>query len=338
MADQPPPKAAIPFPTSRKPRSVDLYSADVIPIKPAFTVDGWRREHGLGMLWAQPGGLKTHTALLSMNTLLLDSGPPTLFGCPFLHIRRRYKRALWIATEESAGILRYKADEVVAGLKKDRITGEFRFIYATELKQRVTLLDLESILGYEGPFDGVILDSLTGLRPRNVGAKNIEWDRDNDAANDMCLMLRGIAYQFKTDIEFLHHTGRDTSKGYRGPTDWWASVDTMIGLTPAEGGLTKVIPQKNRDGILLKPFFMRQTWGQGSFALVYDSEAADAETFSKGRIHSYMVAFGPMTCPEIVKELKVSRSTVKRSLADATMFQPTGEERKQSPEFKAVPA
>ena len=118
----------------------------------------------------------------------------------------------------------------------------------------------------------MILDSLTGLRPKQVNGQTVRWDLDNDAANEQCLMLRGLAERHKVAIVLIHHTGRDQSRGYRGPTDWWASADVMLGLVPDDGRV-RVQLEKNRDGRLVKPFILTPAWGAEGFYLTYGGSA-----------------------------------------------------------------
>jgi hypothetical protein len=154
---------------------------------------------------------------------------------------------LWIATEEDASALRYKADWIKRGLDVENLDGTILYRFAADPRRRLTLDDLAEIIDVDGPLDSIVLDSLTGLRPRKVDGERVKWDLDNDAANEMCLSLRALTAEHQIALQICHHTGRDTTRGYRGATDWWASADVMLGLVP-DARRTKVLVEKNRDG------------------------------------------------------------------------------------------
>lgn len=256
-------------------RAVNLYDASIVPTRPEFTVKNLIRRAGLHLVWAEPSAGKTWTLLRACHELLADTGRGRLWGHPELWINRRWKRALWIATEEDAPTLRYKAEWVRRGLNLAKLEGELLYLFAAA-HPRVTLEHLPEIIRTEGPLDAIILDSLTGLRPKTVNGERVRWDVDNDAANEMCLRLRAMATEHALAIFLVHHTGRDASKGYRGPTDWWASADVMFGLIP-DGGRAKVKVEKNRDGRRVPAFFLSPAWDgsdeAGTYTLAYEGAA-----------------------------------------------------------------
>jgi len=305
--------------TERGPRrpgltGADVFSASVQPRHPKFAVDHLLRLAGLHLVWAQPSGGKTWTLLRWMMEMLLAEGPITLTGNADLRVRSRYRKVLWISTEEDTPGIRAKADMVCQGLGVKRPDGAFVHFWASAPGRRITLDDLPAILQDQGPVDAIVLDSLTGLRPKTVGGQRVQWDRDNDAANDQCLALRGLASTHETAIIIVHHTGRETEKGYRGPTDYWASVDVMLGLVPDRAaGKTKVYPQKNRDGIVLDSFYLVPRWGPDGFQLDYDGQAKPL-TPATEKVLLFVRARGSASQVEIVKETGLSRATVIRSI------------------------
>lgn len=321
------------------PRAVNLYDPDVTPIPAEFAVSDFIRRKGLHLVWAPPGGLKTWTLLRWVHELLAANPLPYLTGHPDLRIQRSYRKVLWIATEEDAGGLRFRADKVKLGLGKGyEMGGELRHLWAADPRHRITLDDLPSIIDVEGPLDAVVLDSLTGLRPKVVDGQRVKWDLDNEAANEQCLMLRGLAGTRDVALKLVHHTGRDLARGYRGPTDWWASADVMFGLMPDDGGRTKVIPEKNRDGRVLAPFWLRPSWGPDGFYLEYAGGAPKGSLTGKAKdADRYLRSVGSASQAEIEKAVHCSHATAREvsvRCVGAGLWEPTGETRGKSPVYR----
>jgi hypothetical protein len=320
-------------------RSVDLYGPDVIPAPPDFTVANLIRRSGLHLVWAEPGGGKTWALLRWAHELMLSPRPSRLTGHPDLWINRGWSRVLWIATEEDAGTLRYKADMVLRGLD-GRLDGQIRHLFAPGPGRRITLDDLPAIIETDGPFDAVILDSLTGLRPRMVGSERVRWDVDNDAANEMCLRLRALAMEHNLAIFIVHHTSRKGSEGsYRGPTDWWASADVMFGLVP-DGGRTKVVVEKNRDGRRIAPFYLTPTWAGDTYTLDYDGGACPVKlTPTANKVLAFYQGRGRASQAEAVAAGLAARGTVQdaiRALVSVGLLYDTGNKVNGSPIYAAT--
>jgi len=311
----------------------------VPPRSPEFTVANFIRKCGLHLIWGQPSAGKTWFLLRWILELLLANTPSHLSGHPELAVNAGYSRVLWIGTEEDAGILRSKVDAVLRGLGDARLEGTLLHRWAPEPGHRLTLEDLPAILEADGPLDAIVLDSLTGLRPKTVNGEKVRWDIDNDAANEMCLMLRGLARQHDVDLFLVHHSGRDVAKGYRGPTDWWASADVQLGLVPERDGgrdQVKVIQEKNRDGRVLKPFLLTREWGPNGFLLTYDGAATagsslspsakKADAFLRGRTEASQV--------EIADGAGISRASIGRAVTectDAGLWRAAGRTKGRSP-------
>lgn len=265
------------------PRAIDLYSAGVRPERPEFTVANFIRRHGLHVAWAEPSAGKTWTLLRICHELMMATPRGRLLGHPDLWINRRWKKVLWIATEEDAGALRYKADWIRRGLgippDPGALAGEIRYLWAPQPGRRITLDDLPAILEQEAPLDAVILDSLTGLRPRMVNGERVKWDMDNDALNEMNLRLRGLAGIHQVAIFIVHHTPKDLQgrrTGPRGGIDLEASADVMFGFIPDEGR-TKVSIGKNRDGRKLPPFLLQPSWEGDRYDVEYIGPSVTAK-------------------------------------------------------------
>lgn len=316
--------------------AIDLWSPAVTPVVPAMTVQNLIRRKGLHLVWAPPGGLKTFLLLRWVHELLAVLPLPTLTGHPELRIQHSYTRVLWISTEESTGALRYRAEMVRTGLGKDfELGGKLFHMFASQ-KPRITLDDLPSIIETEGPFNAIILDSLTGLRPKTKNGVTIKWDADNDAANEACLELRGLSEQHEIAFTIVHHTGREISKGYRGPTDWWASADIMFGLVTDNGSL-KVLPEKNRDGKLLPPFHLTPSWGAEGFYVTYGGQAT-SQTISgiASEIQALIGQQGPLSQAAIANSLGCPRSTARdaiRDLVKRQVLEWTGISQSRSPVY-----
>ncbi len=323
---------------------VDLFGQEVRPELPEFSVDGLVGRGGVHLVWAPPGSLKTWAMLNLAHQLLLTPRPLCLWGVPQLRINRTYRRLLWIGTEETAGVLRSKADRVRRGLERNRGSiawGELHYVWASEPRRRITVLDLPDLLAAHGRFDGVVLDSLTGLRPRELDGKPVRWDLDNDASNTLCLMLRGLAASADVDLFLAHHSGKD-QKAYRGGVEWWASADVMAGLTREEDRV-RVLIEKSRDGRIVPAFNLVPAWSEEGFVLTYDGPAAKASRLppSAERAQAVLRERGGATSVEVQAAIGKSRSAVKgafKLLVELGRIRGTGVERGQSKVFEAVPA
>ena len=306
--DRPPSRAAT--------AAQDLYGPDVTPTSAKWRVANLIPHAGIVLVWAQPSGGKTYLLLRLSHELI--TGAQHLFGHPKLNITESHRRVLWICTEEDAGRLRARADEVSKGLGRPERQGEILHLFAATPGRSLTLDDLPEILERNGPLDVVVLDSLTGLRPKVVDGQRVRWDVDNDAANRYCLLLRELAYKHQVAIVLVHHTGREVSKGYRGPTDWWASADVMFGLEPdKQAGTVVVKPEKCRDGLLLPPWILRPTWGPDGFRVEFEGEASGAPAKLKGRaleVARFIETHG--SCPQsrIFEEVGGVRSTLQEAI------------------------
>lgn len=314
----------------------DVYSVD--PEYPDWLVRDLIPRAGMVLFWARPGAGKTFLLLRVAHELLAEPQARELLGHPDLPITRNVSRVLWIATEETAGALRARADMVSLGLGKPALRGEILHIFASQAEAPVTILDLPRILEQYQPVDLVILDSLTGLRPKQLDGRPVKWDLDNDAANVLCLMLRGLAEHYKVAIVIVHHTSRE-EKGYRGPTDWWASADVMFGMEPEPmtRGILKVLPQKCRNGRQLREFRIRPEWGPDGFLVHYEGEAVDETAAALEEILRVVTDNGGQASQkQIIDETGLSRSAAQRAvkkLISEKRLRDTGNTAGRSPIF-----
>ncbi|MGH9867069.1 MAG: AAA family ATPase [Candidatus Polarisedimenticolia bacterium] len=319
------------------PTAVDLYT--VPPKLPEFTVSRFVRRTGLHVIWAAPGVGKTYLLLLLIHTLL-SIGQRRLFGHPKLEIDHGYRRVLWLGCEEDAGTLRAKADMVLRGMDLDHLTGQIMFMWAPDPKRPITLMDLNDIIEQQGPFDVVVIDTLTGLLPDEMGGEAIRWDADNAAVTKVCLMLRAIAVLHNMDLFLNHHTGRDTSKGYRGPTAWWGAADMLIGLTPNEGGGMTVLVEKCRDDGRVAPFILKPTWGPDGFRITYEGAALSMKLKpTQAAVDAILRERGTATQAELIKATGASRSSVQNALGYLTrvkLARSTGRLSGKSPEYESI--
>lgn len=317
-------------------RAVNLYDESIVPTRPAFAVANLIRLIGLHLWWAEPSAGKTWTLLYLVHVLLSRFGTGKLFRHPDLWINSRWNRVLWIATEEDAPTLRYKAEWVRKGLGIEKLDGELLYMFAAATP-RITLDHLPEIIRTEGPIDAIVLDSLTGLRPKTVNGDRVRWDVDNDAANEMCLRLRALATEHKVAIFLIHHSDK-TGANYRGPTDWWASADVMLGLSP-DGGRTKVTVQKNRDGRRVAPFLLEPTWhADDSYTLEYSGAALGAKLNPTAlKVHAFMEGARTATQNAIIEKVGCARSTgvdAIKLLVSENLLLDTGAKQDRSPVYR----
>jgi hypothetical protein len=319
------------------PTAVDLYT--VPPTQPEFTVSRFIRRRGLHVIWAAPGVGKTYSLLYVVHALL-GLTERRLFEHPKLEINTRYRRVLWLGCEEDAGTLRAKADMVLRGLGLDHLSGQIMFLWAPDPKFPITLMDLDRILEEQGPFDAVVIDTLTGLLPAEMGREQVRWDADNAAVTTVCLMLRALAATRNVDLFLNHHTGRDTAKGYRGPTAWWGAADMLIGLTPNEGGSVTVLVEKCRDDGRVAPFILKPTWGLDGFRVTYEGAALSTKLKpTQAAVDAILRERGIATQAELITATGASRSSVQAALIYLTrvkLARPTGRLSGRSPEYESI--
>lgn len=320
------PARALPLPVP-----VDLVKVTAVP--PRFTVANLYRRPGFGICWAQPGGYKTRLQL-RIAFALISEYESHLLGHPALTILERASRVLYVGTEEQAAEMAWVRDSVLRGMNSPDLCGEIIHLYAGQPGcRRVTMDDLGSILGDHGPFDRVVLDSMTGLRPKLVNGERIRWDADNDAANEMCLRLRALSVEHDTFIELIHHSDKGVTN-YRGPTDWWASADGMLGLFTTDGRV-KCKPQKVRGGRVHQPFLLDPVW-KGS-TLRFDfvgGDEAKGRTPTQRKVLEYLTGAGRASQHAIVEGVDASRSSVLKALAELEakgLVTRTGELHRRSP-------
>jgi hypothetical protein len=329
------------------PHPAELYGPAFTPRRPEFDVAGLIRRKGLVLAWAAPGGLKTHAALTLCHEMLIhtdrglfDQGRGNyLFGHPDLWINRRWNRTLWIATEECGDELRAQAEEIRNGLGRSALDGELRYLFASEAGGRITLDDLPELIERDGPWDAIVLDSLTGLRPKVVNGQTVRWDLDNDASNEQCLALRGLAAKHSVCFLILHHTGRDTTR-YRGGVEWWASADTMFGFLP-DNGRVKVDVEKVRGARKPGAFLLDPEWGAETFTLRYAAAATDAQlTPAAKTVLTWLQGRQQASQADVLTAKLGARSTVQRSikaLLSAGEIRDTGLKVNGSPVYAVVP-
>ncbi len=187
----------------------------------------------------------------------------TLLGNPDWPIMDQLGRVLMLTTEEDKGELRFVINTVERGWGAVLPHERWQHVYAHQLRldRALTIDDLPTLLDMVGPVDMVVLDSLTGLRPKDGGT---QWDVDNEAANIMCLKLRRMIADRGLSLWVIHHSDK-LVKNYRGPTEWWASADVMFGLLAHydkdnDKNLIKLLPQKARGGRVHKPAYIEPVW------------------------------------------------------------------------------
>jgi hypothetical protein len=200
---------------------------------------------------------------------------------------------------------------VERGLGASGRRGEVTHVHASTCRPRLTLDDLPELLD-RTKAELVILDSLTGLRPRQIRGRDVRWDVDNDATEELTSGLRALTTERGVPLILVHHTGREVAKGYRGPTAWWAAADVQIGLEPDTlTGTIKVTTEKSRDSGRLVPFRIRPEWTPEGFRIEYQGETVAKPL---GHIARQVLAFlkgrGPTVQSEITKLLGFKRQRV----------------------------
>ena len=325
------------------PAPCDLYADEVRPERPEFMVSSLFRRYGVALEWAQPGGFKTSLTLRMIHEAHGAAATDRLLDNPGLRIEHPPSRVLMLTTEETIGELRFVADAVRRGMDRPEPLppGTLVHLYAHQPGRRITLRDLPAIYGDHGPFSWCVLDSLTGLRPKQIGGRRIEWDKDNDSANDIMLDLRGWASEWRTLIHVLHHSDK-LVQHYRGPVDWWASTDTMFGLLAVDGRV-RVKPEKTRGGPRLDPFLIEPTWDADTLRFAY--RGADTTTDgaplspTAAKVLAFLKGRGPTMQSIIPDQIDASRNAVAdafKVLETRGEAERTGNVHRGSPEWVAV--
>lgn len=303
----------------------DIHSDAVIVTEPLFRVYNVLPESGLVMLWAQPNTGKTYYILRAVHELMSVPRPATLNGHPDLRIGGTCRKVLWLASEETAGRLKHRAEAILRGMGNPTIDGKLLHLFAADPEAPLSMLDLPELVEQNRP-DIVVLDSLTGLLPKVLSdGRRPAWDIDNGAANEMCMILRGLAARYGITIILVHHTGREGGR-YRGATDWWASADVMFGLEPADDGRMRLKPEKNRDGRVLPPFDLNPEWstddnGQLVYSLTYEPDDPNKLSACAARVHEELHDRAGQSqaemCRTIEAEGKWKQSRIKTAITEA---------------------
>ena len=246
----------------RKIHVSDLSSVE--PTQPRWLVRALLPEFGLVLLWAKPNAGKTFTLLRAVDELLSEPQPPHLFGVDVFPIEGNVDSVLWLATEEDAGRLADRQQMVQRGRPEVGSRRRLKHVFAPT--ERVDLKSMPLLLREHNP-SLVVLDSLTGLRPRKMDGHPVVWDSDNDAANQICLELRDLATRHKVCFLLVHHTGKDASRGYRGPIDWLSSADVAIKLERDGDGPLKLTVEKCRDAAIVAPVYLNLDFSGGAFSV-----------------------------------------------------------------------
>ena len=267
----------------------DIHSDAVIVTEPRFRVYNLLPESGLVLLWSQPNAGKTYYLLRVVHELMSVPRPATLNGHPDLRIDGTCSEVLWLASEEDAGRLKHRAEAVLRGMGNPTIDGKLLHLFAADPEAPLSMLDLPELVEQVRPHV-VVVDSLTGLLPKVLGdGRRPAWDIDNGAANEMCMILRGLTARYGVTIILVHHTGREGGR-YRGATDWWASADVMFGIEPADDGRMRLKPEKNRNGRVLPAFHLNPQWstddnGQLVYSLTYEPDDPNKLSACAARVH-----------------------------------------------------
>lgn len=227
----------------------DLANPDLIPSKPTWLVEGLFMKGGVHQVWAAPGLAKS--LLMQLAAIQLASGAPTLWGVPNFPIRQACDRILYISHEEPADRQKHRAAMICRGLRTTLPAERLFHYFASQDGWRFTLEHLERLLRTHGPFDVVIIDTLTGLRPARVDGQSIKWDLDNDAINALLRPINALARSTGTAVVLIHHANK-AGTGFRGGIDLLASVDVSVELKKLAdedaGKRISVFLEKVRDG------------------------------------------------------------------------------------------
>jgi hypothetical protein len=142
---------------------------------------------------------------------------------------------------------------------------------------------------------------------------------DNDLANELLLTLRGLAAEHRMLFWIVHHSDKQKTN-YRGPTDWWASVDVMFGLLSKDGRV-EVKPQKVRGGKVPDPFLIEPEWDGDRLTFRYAGEPeAENLTPADEKVRAFLLGRGECEQAIIPDQTGLTRPTVSRSLRHLESF------------------
>ncbi|MCC7326369.1 MAG: AAA family ATPase [Burkholderiales bacterium] len=220
---------------SLRPRTVDEL---LLQDSPTWIVRDVLPEKSLGVVFGASGSGKTFL-VLDLAATISRKGV-RWFGC-----RVRNGGVVYVAGEGSlksrlkAYLIRHSvaADE----LRRLRVVSSSVNLFALESGDLDTLIaEIRKVAGELGGVVLVILDTLNAMMAGG----------DENASKDMGAMLaaaRGIMDAIGCSVLFVHHSGKDESKGSRGHSSLKAAVDMEMQVTGNEGGrVAEVI--KLRDG------------------------------------------------------------------------------------------
>nr|GAT42304.1 predicted protein [Mycena chlorophos] len=203
---------------------------------PEWLIDGVLPRRGVGMLYGESGSFKSFLALDWALTLA--------FGIP----------GQWGNKSDEKQDVLYFAGEAPVGMAKKRFPAwmdqwgqEFRNDHRLIFKDRVPFysdkdgwedvkLDLSALNARPSL---IIIDTLSRLMT------SMDENTSKDGTTIMNF-LEDLARWYDCFVLFIHHTGKDASKGHRGSYVYFANADTVMSTSKVAGGM-KFQAHKHKD-------------------------------------------------------------------------------------------
>jgi KaiC/GvpD/RAD55 family RecA-like ATPase len=190
---------------------------------------------GLIVLWGQPGSGKTFSAL--------DLAIAIVRGLPWCGRRTKRGTVAYIAAE---GALRERLDAYMAhhGIGENELAGLRILDSSVNLLEVETdveplMADLQRLAAETGEVAMVVIDTLNRAMPGG----------DENSSQDMGAVIataKRIEEALGCAVLFVHHSGKDESKGSRGHSSLRGATDAEISIK-REGDMRTVTAEKVRD-------------------------------------------------------------------------------------------
>jgi len=205
---------------------------------PNWRVAGVWPERGLGVVWGAPGSGKTFA--------VLDLALAVARGIPFYGRETRQGTVVYIAAEGDLK-LRAKAYLTHNNLSPVELQNKFRIVQSSmnllgpDSDIAALVLDLHSLVEELGGIDVIIIDTLNRTMPG--GNENSPEDMGS-----MVYSAAQLGEVFDCLAVFVHHSGKDASKGSRGHSSLHGATDCELSVKRLDLTNRVLKIEKLRDG------------------------------------------------------------------------------------------
>lgn len=228
---EPPPPDG--YETAKPPRQFKLLSAAHLRAMPAmrWLVHSMLPEQGFGAVFGPSGSGKGFVVVMLVAAIAE--------GAEFFGHRTKQGRVIYVWLEGQAG-----APQRVAAWEKDagrEFPASVQFVFESfKLTDRADVQALAAAIEGAGGADVIVIDTLNRAAPEADENSSQDTGRLLEAAKDLQSMVGGF-------VLFVHHSGKDATKGMRGHSSIGAALDAVIEISRVDDR-RELRVQKVKDG------------------------------------------------------------------------------------------